>query len=1078
MHRYLLASTAILALTAPAAAENITTAITTPVRTSTVKAGTADSITITDDGSVKPTSGTAVTMDTDHAVTNNGDIAIGSSNGAVGIHANAGTTGDITVGTTGTIIIDESYTPTDANNDGDLDGPFALGSNRFGIRTAGTHTGKITSNGTITVEGNDSAGIWLGGLQNGDFTHNGTTTVIGDRTVGVHTGAIAGNVRLAGTVSARGEQAIGARFTGDVSGAMVVQGGISATGYRYTTAPSNPANLDADDLLQGGPALLIEGNVAGGIVLAIPPANNSTTDNDEDKDGIDDDKEGSAAVTSYGAAPAMLIGATDRAITIGPVAGTSPAFGLLNQGTISGNGVYTGIDGTGLMIGGRGQSVTIANGVNNTGTITASSLDAKATAVRLGSGATTPEVRNAGTIAATTGNTASSRAVALQIDAGAAVPTIRNSGKITATASGTTGVATAIRDLSGGVTLVENSGAITATDTPTDAEATHHVAIDLSANTTGATIKQTAVAAGVAAPSITGQVLFGSGNDTFDIADGTVTGAVSFGAGNNVMNLSGDAGYSGKVTFGAGNDMITLAGATQIDGTVDFGGGADTLTIGGTSLFRADLLNAGGLAVTVNGGALSIAKPVTIASLSIGAAGTLHATLDKTAGEGSLYTVTGAATFANGAKLLVTLGDTEDAEGRYTVLQADSINGLGTLKTDTDFLPFMFKATVATNVPANTIAVDIAKKSAEDLELNRSQAAAYDAIFAAINEDDEVEDVFLSIVDGDQFRGLLRQMLPDHAGAAFEGVSLGTRTFARQASDPQSPVYSLGGLDILMSAAGWSNQKDEGDTAAYNLSGLGFSTAAEVDTAFGAFGIGANWFWNDYDNGTQFNNVQSDTYELAAYWRGKWGGLNAFARGSAGLATFQGRRTFRGVVDGKTIEKTSESDWDGTMMTFNAGVSYEARAGSFFARPSVSIDYLKLKEDGYTDTGGDEALDLIVEARTSDEIGANGGLAVGFDMIGSGGGNILRRGPDNRWFRVEAEGGWREIVGGALGFTTAHFEGGEEFTLDPEENEAGWYARLRATGGGTLFEVGGEAAAEQRRGETAFSLRGTVRVGF
>src|SRR5687768_10116168 len=124
MHRYLLASTAVLALAAPAAAETISTAVTQPVRTSTVKAGAPDAITISSTGSVKPAGGTAVTMDSNHSVTNQGTVAISNANGAIGIFANAGTTGDIV--NSGTITIDEPYTPTDANNDGDLDGPFAL----------------------------------------------------------------------------------------------------------------------------------------------------------------------------------------------------------------------------------------------------------------------------------------------------------------------------------------------------------------------------------------------------------------------------------------------------------------------------------------------------------------------------------------------------------------------------------------------------------------------------------------------------------------------------------------------------------------------------------------------------------------------------------------------------------------------------------------------------------------------------------------------------------------------------------------------------------------------------------------
>ena len=1074
MYRRLLASTAVLALATPAAAENIATAVTQPVRTSTVKAGAPDAITITTAGSVRPTGGTAVTMDSNHAVTNQGTIAISNSDGAIGIQALAGTSGDIA--NTGAITIDETYTPTDTDNDGDLDGPVALGSNRFGIRTDSVHTGKITNSGTITVEGNDSAGISLGGLLDGAFTHDGTTSVTGGRTVAVQTGAISGPVRLAGTVSARGEGATAARFGGDIGGALVVQGAIGASGYRFTTAPANTAALDADDLLQGGSALLIEGSVAGGVVLAIAPKDNSATDNDEDKDGIEDAKEGNAVITSFGAAPAMVIGATDRAITLGPVAGTATGFGLIVDGTVSGSGVYSGVDGNGLLIGGRGGAVTIAGGMGIAGTVNATSLNANATALRIGSGAIVPTVQISGTVSANSGNTTTALATSVRVDAGASVQTLSNSGTIKATAAGTTGSATAIIDAGGGLALIENSGTIAATGAAADSG--HNIAIDLSANTIGATIRQTAVAAGVTAPSITGDVRFGSGNDVFDVADGTVSGAVQFGAGNNTMRLSGDAIHSGALAFGAGNDLLSLAGTSRLGGTVDFGGGADNLAITGTSLFGGRLVNAGSLAVSVTGGTFAATGPVSIGSLDVGASGTLNATLDKTAGEGTLYNIAGAATFASGATLSLTLGDVADAEGRYTILQAGSISGLSGVTTKTDLIPFMFKASLAANAPANTLAVDVARKSAQELGLNRSQASAYSAIFAALQEDEDVEDVFLGINDGDLFRGTLRQMLPDHAGGAFEGVSLGSRTFARQMADPQSPVYSMGGIDLIFSTALWSSEKDEGDTAAYELGGFGFSVAGEVDTGVGAFGLAANWFWNDYDQGTDLTNVQSDTYELAAYWRGQWSGFSAYARGSAGLVNLSGRRSFLGAIGTESVEKTSENEWDGTLVTFGSGLAYEGRSGRFFFRPAVSVDYVRLKEDGYTDTGGGEALDLIVDDRKSDELAANGGLTLGFDVQGSGGGNLMGGGRNDRWFRLETEGGWREIVDGSLGSTIARFEGGSEFTLDPEQNESGWFARLRATGGGELFEVSGEAGAEERHGQTAFSLRGTMRMGF
>jgi hypothetical protein len=170
------------------------------------------------------------------------------------------------------------------------------------------------------------------------------------------------------------------------------------------------------------------------------------------------------------------------------------------------------------------------------------------------------------------------------------------------------------------------------------------------------------------------------------------------------------------------------------------------------------------------------------------------------------------------------------------------------------------------------------------------------------------------------------------------------------------------------------------------------------------------------------------------------------------------------------IKRNIMSEWDGTIITGAGGVSYEFGGSHLFARPSVSVDYVTLSEDGYTDTGG-EGLDLTVEDRDSDEFALNGGVAVGVDFIGNGA-------QDRNWFRVEAEGGWREVLGGELGATTARFGDGDPFTLDPEQLDGGWYARLRALGGSRIFQFGGEVGAEDRHGNTALSLRGTLRMGF
>ncbi|GGB90271.1 autotransporter [Novosphingobium endophyticum] len=1065
MSRYLLASTALLALVAAtsAGAEDVATKKTSPLRTSTIKGGGADTINITKDGSVVLTGGTAVTMDSNHAVSNAGAVTISNANGAIGIRAVAGTSGDIV--NTGTITIDEPYSATDEDKDGDLDGPFALGSNRYGIRTDGAHTGKIASSGTIIIEGNNSAGISLGGTLTGNFIHDGKIEVLGDHGVGIETGAINGNVRLAGSVAAKGEGAVGARISGDVNGAVTVQGAVVSTGYRHTTVPGDTSKLDADDLLQGGSALVIEGNVSGGVILAVAPKDSDPNNADEDADGIEDAKEGAAKVVSFGAAPAMMVGAAGRDIAIGPVAGTANQFGLLIDGAVEGRGLYSGVGATGLAIGGRGGDVSIAGGIGIAGSVLAEAKGASATAVSIGSGASTPVLRVSGSVTASGGNTATTHARALHVAEGASLPAIRNSGTIKATAVGETGSAAAILDESGTVTLVENSGAISAGGAKTGSG--RNIAIDLSSAAGGVTVRQTQVASGFAAPSITGDIRLGGGDDVVDIADGALAGDIAFGSGSNRLSLSGDTAQKGAIAFDGGDDTITLTGSASFTGAADFGGGNDLLTISGSSLFSGSLSNAANLAVTVEGGTLDVRAPSGIASLSVGESGVLAVTLNKAGG--SAYTVAGTASFAEGSKLSIRLADVSTAEGSYQVLTAAAIEGLDDLKRVTDLVPFMFKAELDESAAANTIVVDVARRSVAELGLNRSQASAYDAVFAVLGNDDEIEGVFLDITDGDRFREAVGQMLPDHAGGAFEGISLGARTLARQLQDPQSPLVASGRMSATVNLAFWGSDKDTGSSASYDLTGYSWSLTGEYETGIGRFGATVAHHWNRHTRGPA-SEVKSGAWELAGHWRGNWGAFSGFGRASIGRADFESERKFAGTAGAEDVKRTIDGDWNGDFVTFAAGASAEGGSRYFYFRPAVSVDYVQLKEDGYTETGG-EALDLTVNSRTSDEFGINGGMTLGVDLMGMGA-------RDANWFRVETEGGWREILSGGLGSTTARFEEGEAFTLDGEKASSGWFARLRAFGGSAGFVLGGELSAEDRHDHVNLALRGSVKVAW
>uniref|UniRef100_UPI00286D8E2B beta strand repeat-containing protein n=1 Tax=Sphingomonas sp. TaxID=28214 RepID=UPI00286D8E2B len=826
--RFLLATSGLGAIAtvlsgSPALAETvISTATTTPVATATGN----DDIRITTTGSVRPTSGTAVTINSNDSVNNQGAIGVADANNATGILANPNLTGNIT--NSGTITLDENYTPTDTDNDGDLDGVFAQGSNRYGIHvlSGGTFTGAIVNSGRIIIEGNDSAGIAIDSPLIGSIANSGDINILGNNVVGLRATDVSGSVTfLNGTITAQGQNAVGVSL-GDVGGALVFQNTINVTGYRYPTPPADVANLDADDLLQGGPAVIIAGDVGGGILFDARPADNSTTDTDEDDDGIADASEPNVNITSFGSAAAVQIGSATRDIAIGAVASSTAGHGLVTRGTITGSGVYDGIAANAIVIGGQGHAVDLAGGITVAGTVQAGAINANATALRLGAGTSAPAIVVTGVVSANGGGTATSGARAIVIDAGATVNSITNSGTIAATRGGTEGTAVAVLDSSGTLDLIENSGFLGVVN-PTGLAA-NGTAFDLRANAGGATVRQLAAATGQPAPTISGNMLFGAGNDVLDAAAGNILGNATFGAGANQLALSGTAAMTGNATFGAGADSVTLGGTSSLTGNIDFGGGADTLALTGGSRFTGLLSNSAGTAVSIGTGSRLIAtntSAVALASLDAAAGSTLGVSI-ASGGAHTLYDIAGAASFGAGSEVAVNFINVGNVEGTYTILQAGTLTGAGNVSPTVDDLPFLFDADVVATTP-NELDLVVRLKSAEELGLNRSEGAILAAALAAADSDAPFARMFLGVTDSGELSDSLQQLLPEHAGGAFESATKGSRLAAQILADPRSPIINRDGLGVWLQQVAWGTSKSVGNTSSYDLTGWGATGGIE-----------------------------------------------------------------------------------------------------------------------------------------------------------------------------------------------------------------------------------------------------------
>lgn len=1081
--RHLLAATCLtpvaLALAVPASAQLIvSTARTTPVETATANNGAASDVRVASAGSIRTTAaGGVIVVNSNNNVTNesttNNGVGTNGVNNSTGILVNANITGNVTNAAGGIISLTEDYTPADSDNDGDADGNFAQGTGRYGIRVlpGGTHNGNITNAGTITVEGNNSAGISIESALAGKLTNNGTVTVTGNDSYGIRANDITGNTRIAGTIAVRGGNSTAVAMQGDVTGALEFQGVIGSSGYRSTTRPADVSKLDADDLLQGGPAVSIEGNVTGGVIFAVAPPDLSTTNNDEDNDGITDSTEGNSTVNTFGSAPAIRIGSATDDIALGAIAGNAAGHGLVINGSVTAQGVYNDIAATGVAIGGRGGAVSIAGGMTVGGTVRAESYNANATGLLIGDEATVDAITVTGRVTATGGNAAASRVEAIAIDAGATVNRITNSGEIGAGLVGANGTASAIIDRSGGLDLIENTGRIIASGAPASENRTF--AIDVSANNNGVTVRQNAVAANAAAPAIAGNIRFGGGDDVLEIADGSVTGNTTFGTGANRLTMSGDAVYAGNATFGAGVDTIALSGTAQLNGNIDFGGGADSFTLGGTSSFSGLFANSRDVNVSVAGGKLDIANKgaVALASLTMGAGSSLTVTIDPENDSHTIYNVTGDASFGANTKVAAKLSSIAQSEGDFTFLFASDITGGANLTADEASLPYLYRASVAVDEATDEATLTIRRKTATELSFNGSQARAYDAVFNALDADEQVANVFLGIDNGADFAAAYNQLLPEHAGGTFESVTQASRTTARMLQDRRIPAPEAGKIGVWVEQVVWGTSKDIGDTSEYDVTGWGAAAGAETPLGDAGF-IGASFGYLLGKNvhGGNDNEVDSNQFELAGYWRGDFGPLQAYARASGAFIRFEGLRRFSGMDGTQAVTRTAEADWNGTLFSGAGGASYEIQSGRLSIRPTAAIEYYRLSENAYAEAGGGDAFNLSVDKRTGDELAATGSVAFGYDL-----GSLKA---DGTWLRVEAEAGRREIVAGELGTTTARFAGGEDFVLLSEERDSGWIGRLRLAGGTPIFRLGGELSAEELQGKAAIAFRIGLNAAF
>jgi hypothetical protein len=1010
----LVSATALVWATQAFADTTISSDRSTPINTSTVNNGQPDNVVVNNGVNLTPPGGAAITLDSNNTVTNNGAIKIQDKDNATGILVLGGHTGAVTHN--GSITINETKTQADTNGDGLPDGPFATGEGRFGIRLTGPQgfTGDIGvgASGAITVQGNNSAGISIEAAETGNLSSIGTVAVTGANSYGMRTtSTVSGNYTAGGSITATGENAVAVLVGGNVGGAFVVNGSVGATGYEApirSTDPTAVGKLLPSDLLQGGPAVQVQGSVGAGVLV--------------DTSGV---------VSSNGGAPGLQVGVVGRDITIGNVGSAAPDnFGVEVRGTVSGAGQYDHVNSIGAQIGVAGGGVVnTTGGVHNTGSIISTAAIADATALQIGQGAIVPLLQNDGSINGSISNASGNTARGVQILAGANVPTIANSASILAVTSGTSGDAIAVQDLSGTLATLQNIRTISATLTSSSGPAAtgRAIAIDVSANTSGFHLQQFDTSNGATPPLIIGSVLFGSGDDVADISAGGVIGDLAFGAGHNALNIA--------------------SGAT---------------VIGGLSA------NGGDIALSLTGGTLNITNTgaVNLSSLSTTSGSALTFTVDPQANAATQLNVSGAANLASGTKIGVHFVSLLTGSQTYSVVHAGSLN-VGTLDTSLlGTVPFLYTATVTPNTSLGTLDVTIAQKTATQLGLSSAAASALNPVLAVVSGTPALSNAFLAQTNQSGFDAAFNELLPSRSSAAFEMMAANAQVAGRAIDDRQGVG---GGAWVQEINFGATDESRDG-LPGYNAWGVGvmggYEAAFSPQAIFG-LSVGAS---SSQIRDLGHSDIGKQTLSLldaGVYWRATAGHFSANARigGDYGRIT-QDRAIVIDNVLASTFSGTAGSKWNAVGVNARFRVAYEREFGSWYVRPQAGADYAQLHEDGYSESGAGP-VDLTVDSRSSSRLSGFAGLGLG-GVFG-----------DEATWGPELLVGYRGVFNEDLGDTTAHFAGGDPFTLASEKiSGSGVAAHIAFKGENGYGGFAVQGGAETRGGLTVYDLRLTAHLQF
>ena len=988
-------------LAGPAMAVGPTTL--TTVATTTQKTSVTGDLTINSGAGVTLKSATVPLIEIDSSNTvNNGGVLTAADQGtatAVQIDAN---------GFTGSFL-----------NNGQINlGGTGTGKTAIYLKGTGTFTGNIVldTGSAIAIAGDQSTGIVTdsGATLNGNLLLGGTlqmaptaanSTSATSITIANLQGIINGNVIIQSGAS---YSAIGNGAQGIVIGlggihacnAAAVPGctdiGSFVNSGTIAVGGVSVRNVNAKNA-ESGSALVINGSIDGGILNNGPSAAGDATT--------------AASITGNGISPVVLISGTLTGVTTIGIDTADAANGngcsdgtaaigcsFINRGTIIGIPVDANENARAIVIGGTPASpITFLGGFFSSGVISAQATSIEpgtavtATALEIDTNVTIPEIHVSGQSATTSGSLGSIAASINGPQGGSArgvvifgaslladnskipVLTVERGARIVTDASTTSPatagvglVSVAVQDDSGSLTKVINAGTISATATTlTNGSTAQTTALFLLKNTSGVDVENSG--------TITGDIIFGSGGDTYHVEGDPAFGTASHTSG----TIDFGASLSGSFDRLVVGQLANVAGTIKSEGNLDVG-----------------VMSTGVLTVQ-NVGSTMATRNLSVAGGNTNTAGTINITVSQTATI-PVITSSGDVFFGSGANLNVQYGSFITQGGSFILIQAgtshlhidpnDVLRYNAAIGTGTN-LPFLFQTAsigVVSGGGFDSLVLSVQPKTAAQLQLTGYGAALFSLANTALTSDAQLGAAFVAGVNSlADAQKAYDAFAPDLSGGvraiAISLTDQGTgvvaarqrtlRLFAKEQGDLTLWGNEFG--QYINNKGGNTTQRDAafagitGAEPGFKDRGFGFSLGLDTGSApTGWYGAAFSFYSGDVSEGGNRNSrEQTLWYLLSAYsdWRGR--GLFFDSQLNLGYGNVKGKR-FIDLVNPAT-NTTFSREADSKRATLLASIGFTAGAmmnfGGLVMTPQISLDGLTMREEGYTETGGGTGFNLTVK---------------------------------------------------------------------------------------------------------------------